>query len=80
MADVAEELLQIERAGWQAISAHKGAEFYSSRLTEDALMVLPGDLVLDRQTALDSIDGPVPWEWFRLENDRFVRLGEEAAA
>lgn len=80
MADVKEELLQLERDGWQAISDHRGADFYSSHLTEDALMVLPGDLVMDRQTALDSIDGPATWEWFRLENERVVGLGEEAAA
>lgn len=80
MGDVKGELLKVERDGWEAISAHKGAEFYASRLTDDALMVLPGDLVLDRQTALDSIDGPVTWEWFRIENDRVVPLGGEAAA
>lgn len=80
LGNVREELLQLERDGWQAISEHRGAEFYSSRLAADALMVLPGDMVLDRQTALDSIDGPVTWEWFRLENDRVMALGDDAAA
>ena len=80
MGDVREELLQLERDGWQAISEHRGADFYSSRLATDALMVLPGDIVLDRQAVLDSIDGPVTWDWFRIENDRIVYLGDDAAA
>lgn len=80
MGDVREELLELERDGWQAISEHRGAEFYSLRLAADALMVLPGDMVLDRQAALDSIDGPVTWDWFRIENDRIVSLGPDAVA
>jgi len=80
VADLREELLGIERDGWQAIATRKGAKFYSSRLTEEALMVLPGDMVLDRRSALDSFDGPVTWEWFRIEDDRVVPLGNEAAA
>jgi hypothetical protein len=80
VTDLREDLLRVERDGWQAISTHRGAEFYSARLTEDALMVLPGDMVLDRRSALDSLDGPVTWEWFRIENDRVVPLGDEAAA
>lgn len=80
VGDVREQLLQLERDGWQAISEQRGAEFYSSRLAVDALMVLPGAMVLDRQAALDSFDGPVTWDWFRIENDRIVSLGDDAAA
>jgi hypothetical protein len=80
MAMLKDELLQLETEGWQAISEHRGGQFYSTRLIPDALMVLPGGMVLDRNAVIAAIDGPIIWSWFRIENEQVVPLNDDAAA
>jgi hypothetical protein len=80
MSTLLDELLRLETSGWQAISEHRGGQFYQSRLTENALMVLPGGMVLDKNTSISALDGPTTWDWFRIEDERIVEFGQDAAA
>ena len=36
------ELLELEEAGWQALSSDRGTSFYRDNMAEEGLMVFPG--------------------------------------
>jgi hypothetical protein len=73
--DVERELETLERAAWQALTVHGGAEtFYRDVLDTDVVMLLPGGLVLaGRDATLVAMGGP-PWESYRLEDLQVRRL------
>ena len=76
-----EELLELERAGWEALSASGAAagRFYAENLARDILMLLPGGMLVDdREQAIESMGG-VPWTSFELSEERVLELGDEAA-
>ncbi len=77
----ADELLELERSGWNALSTggDAAASFYGDVLAEQTLMLMPGGMVIDdRQEALTAMSG-APWESFELENERVVRLTDDCA-
>lgn len=76
--ELQEVLLQLETEGWEAQHQGRGRAYYSSLLTDDALMVLPGAGLLQHEAALDAMDMP-PWSWFKLRNPVVMTLGAEAA-
>jgi hypothetical protein len=75
-----DDLVRLETDGWQAISERRGGEFYGEVLAGEGVMVLPGAMVLDKRTAIPALDGPVTWEWFRIEDEHTVAIGDDAAA
>jgi hypothetical protein len=79
--DAANELLQLERAGWLALSSggEAAGRFYAENLAADVLMLLPGGIVLDdRETVIESMGG-APWSSFELSDERVLELGERSA-
>jgi hypothetical protein len=75
------DLLDLERAGWQALSlgGDAAAAFYEHVLAAQVLMLLPGGMVLDdRGQVVDSMRGE-PWDRFSLRDERVLRLGTECA-
>jgi hypothetical protein len=78
---VGDELLCLERAGWEALStsAEAAVRYYRDVLASSVLMLLPGGLVVDdRAQVIESMQGP-PWDGFELSNERVLTLGEGAA-
>jgi hypothetical protein len=76
-----EELVTLERRGWEALSAGGGAAaaFYEGVLASEVLMLLPGGLRLeDRGTVIDSMRG-APWEAFELHDLQVLPLGRDGA-
>lgn len=74
-----EELLELERRTWAALtSEHDAAQFYDRVLSHDMVLVLPG-MVLDRAEAMESWLGSVPWRDFEIEDARSMALGRGAA-
>lgn len=76
-----QDLLALEREGWAALSTSGDAAvaFFGRVLADPMLFLLPlGLVVADRDEALDSMGGE-PWAEFRLEDERVVPLGEDAA-
>lgn len=69
--------LELERQGWDALVAGRGAEFYGGLMTTDALVVVPG-MVLDRDQTLASWEGVPAWTEYALANERVVPLGPAA--
>ena len=75
------DLLRLERVGWEALSTsgEAAASFYSDVLATQALMVLPGGMVLDdRDQVIDSMSGE-PWESFDLFEERVQELATDCA-
>ncbi len=74
-----DELLQLERAGWEALSTSGEAaiRFYADHLARDVLMVLPGGMVIDdRDRVIESMGG-APWTSYELSDERVLELGGE---
>src|SRR5690349_9802119 len=72
-----DELIEVERRGWDALCSPGGADYYRQHLTEDALMAFPFG-VLTRREALDAIADAAPWSRYEMTATRVVSLGAEA--
>lgn len=77
-----DEALELERAGWVALSAGGDAatSFYREVLVDDPVFLLPGGLVLDDRDAIIRSMGGAPWDHHALHDERLVPLGAVAAA
>lgn len=73
-----QDLVKLEEQGWQALSSQGDAakNFYSSLLTDDAIMVFPGGILVEgREKILESI-GTQPWKSFQIEQTHVISLSE----
>ena len=57
--DVTQELVRLERAGWDALCTGTGDRFYADLMTSDGLMVLADGSVLDRDAVADGFSAAV---------------------
>jgi hypothetical protein len=73
-----DDVVALERAGWDALSSGRGADHYREHLAAGALMAFPFG-VLDRTEALEAIASAAPWSRYAMSDARVVRLGSEAA-
>lgn len=76
--DHLEELLDLERAGWQSLCDGTGGAFYRAHMTPDGAMVLAHGAVLDRDGVAASLDGAPPWAGYEILDPLLVELGGEA--
>lgn len=79
---IREELLDLERAGWHALSRSGGeaASFYGRVLDERCLMLLPGGIVIEgREAAVSSMQQGPPWDSFELGQVRILELVDDVA-
>jgi hypothetical protein len=76
---VEHELLALEERGWQALAAARGPAFYDEVCTEDAVMVFPGGMVLDRDDAIEGLRQAPPWSTYDLADMRVLPLDDAAA-
>jgi hypothetical protein len=68
------ELLDLERRGWDALSAPNAAAFYADLMTDDAVMVYPGTVMTKRES-LAAMSSARPWASYRLLDMRVLRVG-----
>lgn len=76
-----QDLIELEEQGWQALSMEgdAGKKFYRSVLREDAIMLFPGDLIIDgKQNILESFSAQ-PWKSYQIEKMQVISLSENAA-
>ncbi len=73
-----DELVALERAGWDALTGPQGADYYRQHLSADALMAFPFG-VIDRGQAIDAIEAAAPWSHYNLTHANVVRLSDDAA-
>lgn len=75
-----DELIDLERRGWESLCDRTGADFYGRIMTDDGVMVLANGAVLDRDAVAASLNDAPPWARFDLEGERLVTLGADAAS
>jgi hypothetical protein len=71
-----DELIELERAGWQALATpgRAAGDFYAGVLDHDVQMLFPGGMTIDdRDDVLDSMDEP-SWDDFALDDLRVRHL------
>lgn len=73
-------LLELERAGWDALCESRGGAFYGELMSDDGLMILVNGFVLDRDAVVKSLDGAPAWDSYELSDERVVPLGTDTAA
>jgi hypothetical protein len=71
------EIEELERRGWAALSGPDGAAFYQDAMAEEGLMVFPG-MVMDKATAIATIREVQPWARFAISEVR-VAADDNAA-
>jgi hypothetical protein len=75
-----ETLSGLEEEGWKALSEGRAAEFYEREMVEEAVMLLPMPVVLDKAEAVAAMSQAPPWASFSIEEPRLLRLGPDSAS
>lgn len=76
---VRQELLALERQGWDSLCAGEGAGYYGHLMTPEAVMVLAHGFVLDRDAVIASLDDAPPWREYAISDERVVTVDETTA-
>lgn len=79
-ADVTEELLELERAGWDSLCDGSGSAFYGSLMSPAGLMVLANGQVFSRDDVVSALADAPPWTSYEITNARTAAVGRDAAA
>lgn len=72
-----QELIEVEREGWRALSSSGAGDYYREHLTENAVMAF-GFGVISRDEAIEAMDSAPPWSSFELRAPRVVALTEDS--
>jgi hypothetical protein len=73
MPDATDDLIALERAGWQALVEGEGEAFYRDRITDDATLVVPG-VVMAASEWVTSIGRTRQWSGFTIDDARRVPI------
>jgi hypothetical protein len=76
-ADRNNDLISIERRGWEALCSKDAASYYRQHMTEDALMAFPFG-VMNKEEALSAMAAAAPWSRYEMQDPRVVRLGPDS--
>ena len=77
-ASLANELEDLERRGWEALSGPGGADFYREVMADDGLMLFPG-MMLDKAQAVETMASVAPWKRYELSDVRVIGSGPDSA-
>ena len=75
-----DDLLDVERRGWDALCRSDGGSFYGRIMTPDAVMVLVNGMILDAKAVVETLNASPPWESYSIDDVRLVPTGEASAA
>lgn len=75
-----DELLHIERAGWDSLCESTGADFYGELMLPDAVMVLANGMVMDRNTVVSALAQSPPWRAYEISGVRLISPDDDNAA
>jgi hypothetical protein len=78
-SSVLDELLHIERAGWDSLCESTGADFYGELMLPDAVMVLANGMVMDRNTVVAALAESPPWRAYELSGVHVIVLDDDNA-
>jgi hypothetical protein len=72
-----DELIELEREGWRALSSGAGRAYYRKRLTDNALVAFSFG-VLTREATIEAIESAPPWSSFEMKDPRVVALNQDS--
>ena len=72
------ELLAIERRGWDSLCDGTGADFYGSVMLHDAVMVLAHGVVMNREAVIASLNDAPPWRTYEISDARVISAGTDS--
>jgi Domain of unknown function (DUF4440) len=75
-----DELLDLERRGWESLTTQTGDEFYGGLMTAEAVMVLANGHVMSRDEVVEALEQAPPWSSFELMDATVVPVGDGSAA
>ena len=81
MTTATRDLIELERAGWDALSesGEAATKHYDEVLSDDVLVIMPGGMVIDdRQQVVDSMGGAA-WNRYELHDERVLELDPDTA-
>ena len=73
---LAQELIEVERRGWEALCSDDAVTYYGQHLVEDALMAFPFGL-MDREEALSAMEATQPWSRYDMKEPRVIALSPD---
>lgn len=76
---ILDDLLTLERRGWDSLCEGTGAEFYADLMTEGAVMVLAHGFALDRDAVRASLAEAPTWDRYEIREERLVPADENTA-
>jgi hypothetical protein len=76
---VLDELLHIERAGWDSLCESTGADFYGELMLPEAVMVLANGMVMDRNTVVSALAQSPPWRAYEISGVRLIAVDDDNA-
>ena len=79
-ANITEELLELEQAGWASLCDGTGSDFYGSTMSEAALMVLANGQIMTRDDVVEALSQAPSWDSFDITNARTVEIAEDVSA
>ncbi|RSZ65551.1 nuclear transport factor 2 family protein [Corynebacterium hylobatis] len=74
-----ENLMDLERQGWEALSSATGWDFYGRLMTAEGVMLLVNGMVLDRTTIAATLNESPAWASFEITPEKLVPVGTHAA-
>lgn len=77
--DTLQELVELERAGWQSLCDGSGSEFYASLMTHDALMILADGMTMTREAVAEALRYAPPWASFSIADPQLVSPRDDVA-
>ncbi|MGV0810538.1 nuclear transport factor 2 family protein [Mycolicibacterium boenickei] len=79
-SQVLDELLKIERAGWDSLCESSGADFYGEVMLPEAVMVLANGMVMDRNTVVSALAQSPPWRAYEISGVHLIAADDDNAA
>jgi hypothetical protein len=76
----AQPLIDLERAGWEALCDGTAGRFYDEVMTADARMILANGQVMSRDQVVAALTAAPTWESFAMDDLQIVPVGDESAA
>jgi hypothetical protein len=81
MADeLIDELLTLERQGWESLCDGSGSDFYGRTMTSDGQMVLANGAALTRDDVVGALRDAPTWDGYDIADVRLVTTGQDSAA
>ncbi|MGA8246780.1 MAG: nuclear transport factor 2 family protein [Nocardioides sp.] len=77
MDSLTQELIQVERRGWDALCTDDAVTYYASHLADDAVMAFPFG-IMQREEALSAMATAQPWSHYEMEDPTVIALGRDS--